>query len=163
MTWKLFQEDWPPSWPSSFSLSCIVSLLLWTALDQRISIFGSNNYLEIFASGCKHEKCSGKCQNKVIANIPLSSNTSRSFPYKTFPCCVYWDVFWCPQRLPGQGPCAHYKVLPCTILGLSLVSLRAGTGKWSFSRTLGLPVGILPYWGLVFSLNFSTPVWVHLL
>lgn len=37
--------------------------------------------------------------------------------------------FWCPQRLPGQWPLAHYKVLPCTILGLSLVSLRMGTGE----------------------------------
>lgn len=79
---------------------------------------------------------------------------------KTFPCSIYWDVFWCPQRLPGQWPCAYYKVLPCAILGLSLVSCKSrdkggGQEKWPFFRTLGPPVGILPCWG--FTLNFSIP------
>lgn len=84
---------------------------------------------------------------------------------KTFPCSIYWDAFWCPQRLPGQWPCAHYRVLPRTTPGLSLVSHKSrdrgqGQEKWPFSRTLGLPVGILPCWG--FTLNFSIPAWAPL-
>lgn len=76
-----------PSWqrfltPLLLPVLHCVSAALNSPRSKNFNFFSSNSYLEILASVCKqHEKCSGKCQNKVIANIPHSSNISRSFPY----------------------------------------------------------------------------------
>lgn len=91
-----------------------VSVALNSPRSKSFNFFSSNRYLEIFASGCKqHEKCSGKCQNKVTANIPRSSNTSRSFPYYGQGNIPLLDLLGC-FLMPSK---TARSVTPCTLQG----------------------------------------------
>lgn len=103
------------------------------------------------AFGCEqHEKCSGKCQNKFIANIPRSSNTSRSFPYygqgkhslAVFTGMVFDGLKDCQVSTLStlQGTAMYH---PGTLPGFTKSRDRGkGQEKCPFSRTLGPPVGI---------------------
>lgn len=165
MIWKLFWEDSPPSIQGFLtlflSLSCTVSLCAFNSPRSKNFHSLSNKYLGDLASW---EQTTWKTLWKMSTQSYGKYNVFFKHLKELsllFHCCIYRDIFWCPQTSPVQWPCARYEAQPCTDLGLSLSSCKSrdrGEGEEN-RRSPGLQFSPLE-WG--FAPNFSIPAWAPL-